>query len=748
MDLLEQISSGIKEDFKAERQILSFKEYIEQVEKFPHLHIRSAAQYLKDCFDYYGFYEVQTEAGPARRWKLFDRPFPGAVKVHHGQELVQNRIYSHLSSFAQRGRTDKLILLHGPNATGKSTIIQSIMGGLESYSQTDEGAMYTFNWIFSDHSDKGDFGFLEKDELKRGESLAHAKSEDIHFRIRSGLRESPLFLLPRKARIKFLEEAFKKKGLSLNLKNPICEHDMGHKFWEIYKELLDRYKGDWLEVLKHVQISRLIISKRYRTCAVSIEPQRNVDAQAKALTLDKDFDIPQKLKQANLHEVYGDLIDGNRGVIEYSDFFKRNVEVNKYLLTTAEQGTASLNSTLAYLDVVLFGTSNEKHLEAFKRDPDFSSFKGRFELVRVPYIRQWSKEAAIYRGEIENLSRGKHVSPHTAEFIGLWAVLTRLRKPLGSNYESHNEIKDVITGLTAVEKAHLYNSGEAPERLRDDQRKALIAALPLIASEFDETREKVGAITGTEYEGRRGVSAREIWSLVNDAALNPEYPCLSPLAILVEIEKLQSESTIHDFLRLPPDNTYGSVEELTKEAMREYRSWIIKEVRDSMELVSPDEYSRVFNDYIAHVKAWKQGEKIENRRTGAKENPNEDLMNNVEKTLGIDSGKNQFREDLMLRVAKWALDNPGKEILYHEIFSDLFTKIKDDYYEKMKKATRIVNSNILKYGTEEYKNLTPDEQSDVEKTLANMKNKYNYCDQSAKEVLVYILQSGILEEDS
>ena len=748
MDLLQEINKEIQETFEKEQQILSFQQYMNEVQKAPHLHIRSAAQYIKDCFDFYGSYEVETESGPSRRWKLFDMNFPGDVKKRRGQEIVQNKIYSHLSAFAQRGKTDKLILLHGPNATGKSTIIQSIMGALEEYSKTDDGIIYTFHWIFSDNSDKGDFGFIESNDLANIDSLAHARSEDIHFRIKSGLRESPLYLLPRQARIDFLEKAFRKHGMEFNPNSPICKHDMSHKYWEIYKELLTRYKGNWIEILKHVQISRLTISKRYRTCAVSIEPQRNVDAQAKALTLDKDYDIPQKLKQANLHEVYGDLIDGNRGIIEYSDFFKRSIEVNKYLLTTAEQGTASLHSTLAYLDVVLFGTSNEKHLEHFKIDPDFSSFKGRIELVKVPYLLQWSKEGAIYEEQIKDLARGKHVSPHTSNFIGLWAVLTRLRKPRSQHYEKKEDIKELVVNLTAVEKAHLYNSGATPERLRDDERKALIASRYLIAREFDDSRETLEKSSrGSEYEGRRGASAREIFSLINEASLNPEYPCVSPLAMELEIEKLQADATVHDFLRLSGEYGYGKISDLTQQALAEYRNWVINEVRDSMEMVAPDEYSRVFNDYIAHVKAWKQGEKITNKRTGAKEDPNEELMTNVEKTLGIEKDKEAFRADLMLRVGKWSLDHLGDEIIYHEIFSDLFTKIRNAYYDSIKKATRIINSNILKYGTEEYKNLTDPEKEDVEKTLNNMKTKYNYCDKCAKEVLVYILQSGILEDE-
>ena len=51
---------------------------------------------------------------------------------------------------------------------------------------------------------------------------------------------------------------------------------------------------------------------------------------------------------------------------------------------------------MIHLDEVLIGSSNEKQLEAFKEYPDWNSFKGRIELVRVPYLRRFSDEIQIY----------------------------------------------------------------------------------------------------------------------------------------------------------------------------------------------------------------------------------------------------------------------------------------------------------------------------------------------------------------
>lgn len=748
MSPISRIKQQVEESFTEQKQILDFEEYLAEVKKAPWLHIRSSAQYLKDCFDFFGSYEVHGITGKIRRWRIFDQEFEGGGEKINGLEETQNKIYSQISSFAERGKTDKIILLHGPNATAKSSICAAIIAALEHYSKSPEGSIYTFHWLFSDNDGKSGLGFNKK-RPGVSTSLAKEAPENIHFKIRSGLRESPLFLIPKIQRVELLQSFFKEHGRELSLNNPICKQEMGHKYYSIYTELLDNYHGDWEKVLRHVQIGRIFISKRYRTCAVTIEPQKNIDAQSKALTLERDFDIPISLKRANLHEVYGDLVDGNRGVIEYSDFLKRPMEVNKYLLTTAEQGTISLSSTVATLDVVLLATANEKHLAIFKIDPDFSSFKGRIEPIKVPYLKQWEKEADLYEKRIHSLARGKHVAPHTASFIGLWAVLTRLRKSKGQGKFS-DKAKSLATSLSAIEKAHLYNNGTPPDRFTDKEKRLIEAELSNLATEFDNSKEKFDGIPGVEYEGRRGASAREIMSMINDAALNEDYECVSPLALIKEIENISVDDSLYDFLRLEEDWTYGSVKSLTALAEKEYQKWITNEIRESMNLVPEEEYNKIFERYILNVKAWKQQQKIENPQTGKKEDPNEDFMKEVENQIGARGTTKTFRTDLMLRIGTWAHDNKawidqnqGKPLPYEKVFSDLLAKYKSHYYKKVAKTVEAIQRNILKHDTEEWDSLTQAEQKEVTNALERLINKNKYCVKCAKMALSYLIRESL-----
>src|SRR5690606_27657544 len=122
---LENIAARVQNRFREGRRVLSFQEYLELFAENPVQHGRDAARYLRDVFDYYGTTTVERPWGTMTRWKLFDLPWEGpdgARDALVGQEHVQAEIYRVLSNFVREGRPNRLILLHGPNGSAKSTI--------------------------------------------------------------------------------------------------------------------------------------------------------------------------------------------------------------------------------------------------------------------------------------------------------------------------------------------------------------------------------------------------------------------------------------------------------------------------------------------------------------------------------------------------------------------------------------------------------------------------------------------------
>jgi predicted Ser/Thr protein kinase len=737
--LLEEVAGRNEERFRARRQILAFNEYFELVTQNPRRHVRTVPLYLRDMLEHYGTEEVRTQRGMVRRFKMFDAPFNGGTTRVLGQEGLQNEFYKRVVAFCEKGAIDKLLLLHGPNGTAKSTFVECVVAGLEDYSQQDEGVLYRFNWIFSERADRESLGFHHKPLRRADGSLAYLEPDQISFKLGCELKDHPLLLIPREERREILGRALEDAGLEPRVPRWLEKGDLCPKCMAIYSALGNAYQGNWKRILEHVQIERLYMSKRYRRGAVVIQPQRNVDAASRPLNLEKSYRLPSILNQSSLSELSGDLIDANRGVVEYSDFFKRPLELSKYLLTTSEKGTISLPDAIAYLDCLFTATCNEKNLTLFKRNPDFPSFKGRFELLRAPYLLCWSTEEELYKRDIQTVAQKKHVAPHTTRVIALWGVLTRLRRPRSQNYKG--ELANLVTRVRPLDKARLYDSGRAPEEWSNLERRELQNNLEAVAAEYDHAEEEFEGIPDAAYEGRRGASPREIFNMLHEAAQDVSFSCLSPLAVLRVVRRVATDRSLYEFLRLEAEAGYGDIERLTDDVESEYRRLVRDEVHRALALVEESAYAHQFEDYFHHVKAFDSGEKVMNRLTRKLEPASEELMKRVEGMVGLGGEEpGDYRKNLIMRIAAWSIDNPGKPVAYKEIFGDIFQALRQHYHGEREAAIDKMQDQILRYGTEDWVTVDEADQQRVVDAFERLKTDYGYCDACAKEAISYVLR--------
>lgn len=739
---LATVGKGVKGAFVENRSLLSFGEYVRTFMEAPRLHARSSSQYLRDVLDHFGSEERETPVGRERRFRLFDLPFEPEARALRvaGQEEVQVALYRALGTFVRSGKANKLVLLHGPNGSAKSSLVGALLRGMEAYSRTPEGALYRIHWIFPSERRLrgGGLGFGPRAEGAELESYAHLEGEATDARLSCPMKDHPLLLVPRAERRRLLEEHCRptnREGAGETdfvLSDYLLDGEPCHTCRQVHDALLGTYQGDWLKVLRHVQVERFYVSARYQQAAVTVEPQLSVDAGYRQVTADRSVAaLPPALHTVTLFEPHGALVAANRGIIEYSDLLKRPLEAFKYLLGTSETGRVSLDHFVLQLDVVMIASSNEKQLAAFKESPEFPSFKGRLELVRVPYLRRASVEREIYDRQITRASVGRHVAPHATEVAAAWAVLTRLKRPIPERYEG--DLRELVRGLTPVDKLGLYDTGEAPDRLSLAQAKILRKHAPDLYRESE---------VYPSYEGKAGASAREIKSALLRAAEAPGSRCLVPRAVLAELEALCRDETVHDFLQQEVVDGYHDHDEFVRAVEARYLDAIDEEIRDSMGLVSESQYRDLFARYVAIVSHWVKGEKMRNPLTGAYEPPDEQRMAEVEGiVMAAGSDPREFRRGLISAVGAFRLDHPeGEAIDYVAIFPDLFRRLRDQYFEERRREIRRIREDVLRYLSDERGGLEERARRRVEETLRTLRDRYGYCEDCARDAVLFLLR--------
>ena len=742
---IEAVADEVERRFSSGRLLLSFSEYLDLFAQNPVRYGRDASRYLRDVFDHFGKTTVEYPFGTYTRYRLFDLPWEKdhmeAQAAQHvksalprgaliGQEQVQDEIYRALSNFVREGRPGRMLLLHGPNGSAKSTLVGCLMRAMEHYSQLDEGALYRFHWVFpSNKTIRGSLGFNRGDSSRPdAATYAHLTDDQIDSKIVLEVRDHPLFLVPVDERRKLLERTYeayaKRTGHELEpAPEWILRGQLSHKAQQVFEALLASYRGSYREVLKHVQVERYFISQRYRVGAVTLGPQMSIDAAERQLTADRSLAaLPPSLQALTLYEVKGELVDAAGGLLEFSDLLKRPLDTFKYLQLTIETGEVSLTQQNVQLNCVMFGSANEVHLDAFREHPEFASFRGRIELIRTPYLLSYEKEKAIYDAHVAPQVR-RHVAPHATEIGAMFAVLTRMRKPSPDRFG--RALGAAVSGLTALEKMELYATGRVPERLDADAQKMLRANVGALFEESDAY---------PIYEGRIGASPRELRVALLDAAQSTKFACLSPIAVLEEIEQLCTRRTEFEWLQQDP---LGGGYHDTKQFLESLQSRLLDdwehELYAASGLVDESRYAELFERYVQHVSVWVKKERIRNRVTGEYEEPDEKLMREVERLLDAKGDPNETRQAMIGAIAAWAIEHPNERVEAGTVFPLHLKRMRDAIYEGKRPEVAALARDVVLLVRDEGAGLDDARRGDAQRCVDELVSRFGYCPRCASD---------------
>src|SRR5690606_22509028 len=124
----------------------SFEQYLQIVKQRPEV-TRNAFQRMYDMVLSHGSEEYVDNKKKIVRYGFFSDPLGGGKDAVYGLDIPLMRLVNVLKAAANGyGPEKRVILLHGPVGSSKSTIARLLKTGVERYSMTSEGALYTFRW--------------------------------------------------------------------------------------------------------------------------------------------------------------------------------------------------------------------------------------------------------------------------------------------------------------------------------------------------------------------------------------------------------------------------------------------------------------------------------------------------------------------------------------------------------------------------------------------------------------------------
>ncbi len=612
----------------------TFDEYLDIVRKNPKVS-RTAYQRVYDMIVSYGQEEYIDNKKRLIRYNFFKDEQHGGKDAIFGLDIPLMRLVNVFKSAAQRYGTEKrVILLHGPVGSSKSTIARLLKLGLQEYSRTPEGALYTYEWV------------LPKE-------LAHVAGGAEIFP--SPMHEDPLKLIPDDWR----PRAFKELGLGTPEFQIYLEGDLNPACRMIFRELMAHYKGDWSQVVKHIRCKRIVLSEKDRIGIGTFQPKDEKNQDSTELTGDINYRKIAEYGSDSDPRAFnfdGEFNIANRGIVEFIEVLKLDVAFLYDLLGASQEHKVKPKKfAQTDIDEVILGHTNEAEYKKLLNNEFMEALRDRTIKIDIPYITRLSEETKIYKKDFNHQRiKGKHIAPHTLEIAAMWAVLTRLEDP-----KKHN--------LSLLQKLKLYDGKTLPGFTQDN---------------IKELRKE------TLREGLDGISPRYIQDKISNALVSDKAEgSINPFMVMNELEAgLRNHSLISS------DDQRKRFTELLSVVKAEYEDIVKNEVQRAIS-ADDEAIAKLCANYIDNIKAFTQKEKVKNKYTGMDEEPDERLMRSIEEKIEIaESRKDDFRREIMNYIGALAVEGRTFDYRTNErLHKALEMKLFEDQKDSIKLTSLVSN---------------------------------------------------------
>lgn len=486
------------------------------------------------------------------------------------------------------------------------------------------------------------------------------------------MREEPLHLIPKHLRGS-IEEA-----LDIKIEGdlcPVCKYRLIHEF-----------KGEY-EKFPVIQTDFSMRSRKGIGVVPPVDPN-NQDTSVLVGSIDiSKMDLYPE-DDPRVLSLNGAFNAGNRGLVEFIEVFKNDVEYLHTMITaTQEKNIPSPGkNAMIYFDGVILAHSNEAEWNKFKADHTNEAILDRIVKVEVPYCLELNEEIKIYEKMLKSSKFTSHMAPHTLEIASIFAILSRL---------TPSAKVDPLT------KLKIYNGEEIIE-------KGTTKRIDIL-----ELKEEA------EREGMTGLSTRFISKAIDTALSESEHHCINPIGLMDVFTREVKEMTVADEIK---KKYLAFLQDTIK---KEYHKMLEKEVTKAFIHGYKEQAEDLFNNYLDHAEAYANKKKIKDINTGEDLSPDEEFMRSIEEQLGItQAGAKGFRQDVTSYM--FSLIRNGGKVDY-TCYEPLKEAIEKKLTSSVRELSRIITQSKVRNNEQSVK---------YNAMVEEMKNN-GYCSHCCNVILKY-----------
>lgn len=548
-----------------------------------------------------------------------------------GIDKVLMKIVNYFYSASMKGEESRQVLyLVGPVGAGKSSLVESLKKALET-------------------------------------------SEPIYALKGCPMHEEPLHLVPKHLRDKFQEM------LGVEIEGdlcPVCKY-----------RLLNDYDGKY-EDFPVVTTNFSIRSRKGIGVVPPVDPN-NQDTSILTGSVDISKMDMYSEDDPRVFSLNGAFNVGNRGMVEFIEVFKNDVEYLHTIITATQEKSIPSpgKGSMIYFDGIIIAHSNEAEWNRFKSDHTNEAILDRIVKIEVPYCLELNEEVKIYEKILKKSNFTAHIAPHTIKVAAMFAVLSRLKPS--------NKV-DPIT------KLKIYNGEEIVE-------KGTTKRIDIM-----ELREEAGL-----NEGMEGISTRFIVKTIDNAISNSEYNCINPLSIMESIIKSVKDLDVAEDVK---KRYMGFIQDTIR---KEYNKLLEKEITKAFIHSFREQAESLFENYLDNAEAFVNKTKLKDKATGEELQPDEEFMRSIEEQIGVsESSCKGFRSDVTSYM--FYLVRKGGKIDYKS-YEPLKEAIEKKLTSSVKELSRVITKSRVrdKEQDEKYNAM-------VEQLKAN-----GYCEHCCDVILKY-----------